>query len=80
MTEKKEVLTKGDLEEIWQYSDKLGVILEGAPAFLVLHVLCRLMADVGTQNTDRLTKREFVANAVECLDYWYEAHLEAEDE
>ena len=57
-----------------------GEVLEGFPAHIVLHVLMRVAADMGVQAKDKLTKREFVADCVECMDFWYDIWLEEENE
>jgi hypothetical protein len=69
---KNENLTNEECDLLDEKADALGEILSDTPAHIVLHALMRLVADVGVQARDEMTKREFVADCVECLDFWYE--------
>jgi hypothetical protein len=78
MTE--EFITKDEAVLIEEKVDAIGDALSGTPSYIALHVLCRVIADVGVRNKDTVTKREFVADCVECLDHWYEIWLEEDDD
>lgn len=61
-------------------TDAIGELLTDTPAIIVLHAACRIIADIGAQNSDRMTKREFVADVVECLDFWMPYYQEEYDD
>ena len=65
-------LTDEECDLLDEKADALGKILSDTPAHIVLHALMRIVADVGVQARDEMTKREFVADCVECLDFWYD--------
>lgn len=64
-------MTDAECDLIEEKADALGEILHGVPTHIVLHAVFRIIGDVGVQNKDKLTKREFVSDCVECLDFWY---------
>jgi len=64
-------MTDEECDLIEARADAIGELLTNTPSHIVLHALLRIAADVGVQNKDRLTKREFVSDCVECLDFWY---------
>ena len=72
MTEKREMLTNEELDLVLEKVEAVGDVLDNTHAHIVLHVLMCIAADIGTSAKDKLTKREFIADCVECLDYWYE--------
>lgn len=72
MTEKTEMMTQEEAELMLEKADAVGEILTNTPSHIVLHVLMSIAADVGVQAKDDITKREFIADCVACLDYWYE--------
>lgn len=74
-----DVMTDEECDLLEEKADAIGDILSDTPSHIVLHALMRIAADVGVQNKDNLTKREFVADCVECLDFWYDT-WEREDE
>ncbi len=82
MTEKRydDKMTDAECDLIDETADAVGNMLEGKPAYIMLHVLMRLAADMGVQAQDDLTKREFVADCVECLDFWYDIWEEQKHE
>jgi hypothetical protein len=67
-----ESMTDEECDLIEEKADAIGELLSDTPSIIVLHALMRIAADVGVQNKDNLTKREFVADCVECLDFWYD--------
>ena len=74
-------MTDAECDLIEEKADAIGDILTDTPSHVALHALIRVAADVGVQGRDLMTKREFVASTVECLDFWYETWLkENEDE
>ena len=73
-------MTQDEAELMLEKSDAVGEILEGIPSHIVLHVLMSIAADVGVQAKDAITKREFIADCVECLDYWYEDREQEEQD
>jgi hypothetical protein len=72
-------MTDAECDLIEEKADAIGEILTETPSHIVLHALMRVAADVGVQSKDRMTKREFVADCVECLGFWYDT-WEKEDE
>jgi hypothetical protein len=72
-------MTDAECDLIEEKADAIGEILTETPSHIVLHALMRVAADVGVQRKDRMTKREFVADCVECLGFWYDT-WEKEDE
>ena len=79
MTKQNEHLTEEECDLIEEKAEAIGEILDGTPAHVVLHALMRIATDVGVQRKDIMTKREFVADCVECLDFWYDT-WEREDD
>lgn len=76
-----EPMTDEECDLLEEKADAIGEILTKTPTHIVLHALFRIVADVGVQNRDKLTKREFVADCVECLDFWYDTwEREEQDE
>jgi hypothetical protein len=80
MTDKENHITDEECDLIEEKADAVGEALDGIPAHIVLHVLMRIAADVGVQAKDKLTKREFVADCVECLDFWYDVWEQEEQD
>jgi len=74
-----ESMTDEECDLIEEKADAIGEVLSETPSHIVLHALMRIVADVGVQAKDKMTKREFVADCVECLDFWYDV-WEKEDE
>jgi chloramphenicol 3-O-phosphotransferase len=72
-------MTDEECDLIEEKADAIGEVLSETPSHIVLHALMRIVADVGVQAKDKMTKREFVADCVECLDFWYDV-WEKEDE
>ena len=79
MTKENQHMTDEECDLLEKKVEAIGEILDNTPALVVLHAVMRIAADVGAQNKDTLTKREFVADCVECLDFWYDK-WEREDE
>ena len=74
-----ETMTDAECDLLEEKADAIGDILSDTPSHIVLHALMRIAADVGVQNKDNLTKREFVADCVECLDFWYDTWEKEDD-
>ena len=72
MSNKENDMTDDECDLLEEKADAIGEILEGTRSHIVLHALMRIAAEVGVQSRDRMTKREFVADCVECLDFWYD--------
>lgn len=81
MSKKENHMTDAECDLLDEKADAIGEILEGIPANIVLHALLRIAADLGVQAKDDISKREFIADCVECLDFWYETwEKEEQDE
>lgn len=65
-------MTNEECDLLEEKANAIGDVLDGTPTFIVLHALMRIAAEIGVANKDTLTKREFVADCVECLDFWYD--------
>jgi hypothetical protein len=72
MSNKDPNMTEAECDLLDEKADAIGEILEGVPANIVLHALLRIAADLGVQAKSDITKREFIADCVECLDFWYD--------
>lgn len=72
MANKEDHMTTDEADMMIEKIDAVGSVLDNTPAHIVLHVLMNIAAEIGVQAKDKLTKREFVADCVECLDFWYE--------
>lgn len=72
MPKQNDHMTDEECDLLDKKADAIGDILNDTPSLIVLHALMRIAADVGYQNRDNMTKREFVADCVECLDFWYD--------
>jgi hypothetical protein len=74
MTE--EFITKDEAVLVERSTLAVSELLVGIPAHIALHVMSSLSARIGVLSKDSVTKREFVADCVECLNQWYESWLE----
>jgi hypothetical protein len=68
-------MTEAECDLIEEKADAIGALLSETPSHVALHALLRVAADVGVQGRDVMTKREFVASTVNCIDFWYDTWL-----
>ena len=79
MSEEK-VMTDDEKDKVFDLVSRIGDACDNSNAYLLAHALCHILADIGLQGKDRMTKRQFVAATVESLDFWYEKLSEEDDE
>lgn len=75
MSEIEKKFTDDEMEECLSLAQTIGHLLNNKNYDVCMTALCLVLAEGGAQKRDMLTKRQFVANAVERLDSCYEFAL-----
>ena len=67
--------TDAEMEECLALAQTIGGLLNSKDYDVCMTALCLVLGEGGAQKKDMMTKRQFVANAVERLDSCYEFAL-----